>query len=315
MKKILITGGAGFIGSNLAETMLNMGWDVALLDINDNPINIMDFKERVEYVHSDIRSERLTEILKVVEPDGVIHLAALSRVVWCEERPEECISINVKGTQNLLQSLSKLREKPWFIFSSSREVYGNSETLPVRESFPLLPVSKYAEAKCAGEEIIREYSSKLGMKSTILRLSNVYGNERDISDRVIPKFIIKALKGEKLVIYGKGKFFDFTFIQDAISGILKAVERLEKNDESRVETYNICTGKPTKLEELPSMISTIINSEVEVVYKESKDYEVRGYYGDCSKAKESLGFIPEWGILDGLKYTIERYRKFQGVMW
>ena len=314
MKRVLITGGAGFIGSNLAERMLAQGWDVSLLDIKDDLSNIQPFNDRVEYVHEDIRSRKLSDLLKNLELDGIIHLAALSRVVWCEEKPDECISINVNGTNNLLQSISELREKPWIIFSSSREVYGNSKILPVKESFPLSPVNRYAETKCVGENMIKGYSSKLGMKSMILRLSNVYGDERDIPDRVIPKFILNALRGEKITIYGRGKFFDFTFISDVVSAILKAIKRIEKMDAGRVETYNICKGKATKLEELPHLISSITDSDIEVVYKEPRNYEVMGYYGDCSKAREHLGFIPEWDIQKGLEYTVKRYRQFQEVM-
>lgn len=313
MKRILITGGAGFIGSNLAEKMLSQGWVVYLLDIKSELTKIRSFRDKVKYIHEDIRSRKLSDLLKNLEPDGIIHLAALSRVVWCEEKPDECFSVNVNGTNNLLQSISELRKKPWVIFSSSREVYGNSKTLPVKETFPLSPVSTYAVAKCAGENIIKRYSSKSGIKSIILRLSNVYGNERDIPDRVIPKFILNALRGEKITIYGRGKFFDFTFIDDVVSAILRAIERIEGMDAGRVETYNICTGKAVKLEELPSIISDITHSDVEVIYKEPRDYEVMGYYGDCSKAREHLGFIPEWDIRKGLEHTIERYRQFLGV--
>ncbi len=313
MKRILITGSTGFIGSNLAERMLAQGWDLSLLDIKEDLSNIQSFKDRVEYVHEDIRSRRLIDLLRNLKPDGIIHLAALSRVVWCEEKPDECFSINVNGTNNLLRSISELREKPWVIFSSSREVYGNSKILPVKENFPLSPVNRYAETKCAGENMIRGYSSKLGIKSIILRLSNVYGNERDIPDRVIPKFILNALRGEKITIYGRGKFFDFTFIDDAVSAILRAIKRIENMDAGRVETYNICTGKATKLEDLPHLISNITDSEVEVIYKEPRNYEVMGYQGDCSKAREHLGFIPKWDIREGLKCAIERYRRFHGM--
>ncbi len=312
MKKILITGGAGFIGSNLAERMLSLGWNVILLDIKDDLSNIQYFKDKVEYVHEDIRSEKLPDLLKDLEPDGIIHLAAVSRVVWCEEKPEECFSINVGGIRNLLNSISELEERTWLIFSSSREVYGNPGVLPVKESAPLSPVSTYAETKLAGENMVREYPSKLGIKSIILRLSNVYGNERDIPDRVIPKFILNTLRGEKITIYGRGKFFDFTFIDDVVSAILGAIKRTEDMKPGEVETYNICTGRPTKLDELPYLISSIAGLNVEVMYKESKDYEVKGYYGDCSKAREHLGFIPEWDIQKGLKHTIERYRQFLG---
>ncbi len=310
MKHVLITGGAGFIGSNLAEKLIKTGWDVTLLDIEKNPKNISKFEDKVNYIGMDVRNPRIGEVLRKMEPDGIVHLAAMSRVVWCEENSKECRSINVDGTQNVLRATSNLKDKPWLIFSSSREVYGNQNEFPVKETYGRSPISTYAETKCNGEDIVQEYADKTGIPSIILRFSNVYGNERDIPDRVIPKFIKKALQGEKLTVYGRDKFFDFTFIQDAISGILNAMDRLENEYPNEVETYNICTGKPTKLQDIPHMISEITNSDVEVVYKDSKDYDVRGYYGDCSKAKKNLGFIPKWDILEGLKYTIERYRRF-----
>ncbi len=312
MKKILITGGAGFIGSNLGESGTRQGWEVALLDIKNDPRNISEFMDKVEYINMDIRSQRIEEILKNIEPEGVIHLAAISRVVWCEERSDECISVNVNGIQNLLNAISKLKEKPWIVFSSSREVYGNPFAFPVKEDFPRNPISTYAKTKCSGEDMVKEYATEHGLRAIILRLSNVYGNERDIPNRVIPKFIIRALKGKEITIYGKDKFFDFTFISDVISAIIKAAKRVEKNDEGTVDIYNICTGRSTKLEELIEIISRIVGIGIDVIHKNPKAYEVRQYYGDYSKASKYLGFKPHRDINEGLEYTIIRYRRVLG---
>ena len=312
MKKVLITWGAGFIGSNLAEELKHRGWDVILLDIKEHPQNILDFTDKVEYIRMDVRSPDLEELVKEVRPDGIIHLAAVSRVEWCEERPEECISTNVEGTRNLLNAVAKLKERPWIVFSSSREVYGNKSTFPVSEAFNRDPISIYARAKCDGEDLIRRYAQKYGFGAAILRLSNVYGNERDIPERVIPRFIKSALQWRGITIYGKDKFFDFTFISGAVSAIIQSSEYIEKQDDGDVELFNICTGKPTKLEEFRYIISDLTGVKVSISYADSRPYEVGQFYADYTKAHRQLGFEPQWNIRGGLKYAIGRYRKVMG---
>ena len=314
MREVLITGGAGFIGSNLAEELIRRGWDVTLLDIKKHPKNIQNFIDKVEYIRMDVRNPNLEKLIKETRPDGIIHLAAISRVVWCEERPEDCISINVGGTENILNAAAKLKEKPWIVFSSSREVYGNKSKLPVKESYARDPASIYASAKCEGEDLIHRFSQQYDVRTIILRLSNVYGNERDIPNRVIPKFIINVLQNEKIKIYGREKLFDFTFINDAVSGIIKSAEYVKKQKEGFWEVYNICTGKPTKLVDLAYMISDIIGVEVNITYADPKPYEVMRFYGDYTKAHNHFGFEPQWDINNGLKYTINRYRKSMEVI-
>ena len=314
MKKVLITGGAGFIGSNLAEQFIQNGWDVTLLDIKKDPKNIEEFVDKVEYVQMDVRSTDLGEFFREIGPNGIVHLAAVSRVLWCEERQEECLSINVNGTRNVLNSAAKLQDKPWVIFSSSREVYGNQNMFPVKETYNRYPVSVYAKSKCTGEDIIRNYANEKGLMAIILRLSNVYGNERDIPERVIPKFIIRALQGKKITIYGRNKFFDFTFVSDAISAIIKASEKIENFDERTIDVYNICTGKPTRLEELAEMISDKVGISVDVKYMKQQQYEVRHFYGDNTKARKYLCWETRWNIENGLKHTVNRYKRFLEVL-
>ncbi len=314
MKKVLITGGAGFIGSNLTEELLKKGCEVHILDILDEPEKISSFKDRVNYVKADVRDKDIHKILNDINPDGIVHLAAVSRVIWCQENPELCNSVNLGGTKNILEAISNMKEKPWFIFGSSREVYGNPKIFPVSESAPLSAINIYATTKIYGENMVREFSSKYGITRVIFRLSNVYGNERDIFNRVIPKFILNALTDQEITIYGKDKFFDFTFIDDTVNAFVNAIERMSSNEYDGAETYNICTGTPTRLEEVPELISRYIEKDMGVRFVESREYEVEGYYGTYEKARRDLDFEPRWRFEDGLKYTIDRLKIHIGVI-
>ncbi len=307
---ILVTGGSGFIGSNLAEVLVDKGHNVIILDTKKNPKNISNFIDKVKYVQGDVRDNELLDAMFCEnEFGGIVHLAAVSRVIWGEENPNNCVDVNINGTRTLLESMKRNKQKPWFIFGSSREVYGEPTELPVCENCPETPVNIYGKTKVVGENLVREYSKKLGLSSAILRFSNVYGNERDILDRVIPRFILSALKGEELEIHGGNQLFDFTHIKDTVNGIVKTIELLENNRGNYSEDFHILTGKGTTLQELVKIISQHLDQELDVVYKKSRNYDVEQFVGNPSKATEMLNFkadvLPERGILA----TIERYKE------
>ena len=312
MKKILITGGAGFIGATLAEELIKKGgYKVYVLDIKDDPVNLRDVIDEVTYIHGDIRdTELVNNIFRDVEFDGVVHLAAVSRVIWGEKDPDLCVSTNVGGTKTVLEALSKSPAKPWFIYGSSREVYGEPEKLPVRESDPKKPINIYGRAKLEGEKLTEKYVKEYGIDAIILRFSNVYGNEKDIMDRVIPRFVLNALKGIPLEIHGGAQVFDFTFIDDTVRGIIASMEYLQKHKgESVIEDFHLLTGKATKIVELPEIISRHLGKNVEVIYTEPRNYDVEHFYGDPSKAEEMLGFKAVMDIDEGIKLTIKRLSK------
>ena len=310
MKRILITGGAGFIGSNLAEKLLKTGrYEISILDIKNNPTNLEKIREKINYINGDIRKENLLDgVLKTGGFDGVIHLAAVSRVVWGENEPERCESTNIGGTNLLMQSISHLKDKPWVIFGSSREVYGEQSTLPVKESARKMPINIYGKTKLEGEKIVIQQSKNFNINAIILRFSNVYGNERDILDRVIPKFIIKALQGEPLEIQGGHQIFDFTHVDDTVRGIISAMKHLSKKENGTLlEDFHILTGNPTKIIDLPYLISKYTETHVKIKFTNPRDYDVGKFYGDPSKAKNLLGFAAKISIDEGIKTSVKRF--------
>jgi nucleoside-diphosphate-sugar epimerase len=306
---ILITGGAGFIGSNLVKEFVDSGHTAILLDVKERPENNDKCSNNAEYYKGDVRDNiKLGRIFQEHKINGVIHLAAVSRVIWGEQDPRTCIDVNINGTRTVLDAIKKSNQKPWIIFGSSREVYGEPVNIPVCEDCTKKPINIYGVTKIAGEYLVRDYSNELGLGCTILRFSNVYGDEKDILDRVIPKFIIAALKGEELEIHGGDQVFDFTHIKDTISGITKAANMLENNGVSPVtDDLHILTGYGTTLQDIVKIISRNVPEKPKVSYKSARNYDVERFVGDPGKAKKLIDFqamiLPEEGIAS----TIDRF--------
>jgi UDP-glucose 4-epimerase len=233
----------------------------------------------------------------VRKADVVYHLAALSRVIPSIQNPELCFKNNVAGTEIIARLCAKYKKK--LIFSSSREVYGDAEYIPVDEKHPLNPKNPYGASKVAGEKIIEAYSKCYGLDHVILRLGNVYG-ERDF-ERVIPLFIDKCLKGENLIVYGGNQVLDFVFISDVIDGLLKAVDMSNDNDK-----FNVGSGVGVKIIELAKRIKGLINTNSQILIKKSRKGEVEEFIADINKIKNSLGWRPKPTLEEGLNDTINR---------
>lgn len=310
MKNILITGGAGFIGSNLTESFLDQGENVIVLDIEEKPKNLSNLFDNIEYIRGDVRNRKVVQnILHDKNIVGIIHLAAVSRVIWGELNPGRCIDVNVNGTRTLVDIARKSQRCPWMIFGSSREVYGEPMILPVSKDFPLRPVNIYGETKIQGERLIKEYSDKTGSSAVVLRFSNVYGNERDILDRVTPKFILSALNKKKIEIHGGNQVFDFTHISDSVDGIMKTVRFIRNSPESIIEHFHILTGKGTTLQGITETISPSLEYELEVTYTAAREYDVEKFTGNPDKTERLLGFKAKTLPSKGVPETVKLYRE------
>ena len=288
--KILITGSAGFIGSALKKFLEERGIEVVPYDLKDTPANdtrvLINVKEKMKGV------------------DGVVHLAAVSRVIKAYEDPLECINTNVGGTINVLEA-SKLGNKPWVIFGSSREVFGESRPLPVTEETPCHPMNVYGIAKIAGEDLCKIFSKDYGLKTRVLRFSNVYTGKADQLDRVIPKFIIQAAKNEDITINGTGQeIFDFTYINDSIQGIWGSIQEIQKSQQM-YNDFILATGRPTSLQELAETIIKVLNSQSQIKYSQGRSYDVNKFYADPAKAKQILGYNPSIDLEEGIGLAIK----------
>ncbi len=300
MACVLITGGNGLIGSHLAERLIARGDDVALLDIvfNSNTKGI-----KCEKIKADVRDAKATE-KAITGSDVVFHFAAVSRVAWGQERPVECVETNSVGTANVLEAARKAGA---FVFiGSSREVYGEPMKNPVAETAKKEPVSIYGITKLSGEKLLLAYRKYFGLKAAIFRFSNVYGSTRDLKERVIPIFIRKALKNETLKLNGGTQILDFTHLDDTLDGIIRAYE---KRDAMGGEDVHFVTGRGTSVAELANMIVKAAHSSSQITIGPAKSFDVQKFVGDNSKAKKLLGWSPKVSLEEGLKRTVELYRK------
>jgi nucleoside-diphosphate-sugar epimerase len=295
--KILVTGSSGFIGSALKRLLDEKGIKTVTYDIKENPSDdVRDF--------SSLQS-------KIKDVNGVIHLAAVSRVKLAHENPLECINTNIGGIINVLESARQITSEnghPWVIFGSSREVYGESTNLPVVETSARKAINVYGVSKLSGEELCKAYADNYDLKTRVLRFSNVYTGIKDHLDRVIPKFILRAFNSEDLVINGLGEeIFDFTYITDTIQGIWCCVQEIEKRMQL-FDDFNLSTGVPISLRALAELIIAKSKSKSKIKFATARSYDVNKFYANPDKARKILGFSPSITIDAGLNFAIEELR-------
>jgi len=237
--------------------------------------------------------------------DVIFHFAAVSRVVWGQQNPRKCWKTNVGGTVNILEACRKSANSPIFFYASSREVYGDPQFLPVTESHPKNPKSVYGASKLSAEHACLAFQKAYNLKSVILRFSNVYGSERDQMDRVIPKFMLRALRNEEIPLYGGDQILDFNFIEDTVSGIMKAYE---KALEGKIigEDFHFVSGKGISIKELAKLIVEISGSSSKIVKMSPKEFDVNKFVGDPQKAMKLLGYKPQTPLRKGLEILKER---------
>ena len=294
--KILITGGLGLIGLELAK-LLQTDHDIVVLDKKHSELDVQKFS----FICKDLTEISLGDIDN--DFDGIIHLAALSRVIHGEMYPLECWSSNVEGTNNIISILKKQNPHAWIIYGSSREIYGEPQNFPVSEAHPTSPNNRYGVSKFSAEQNIQNYCKNYHSPGIIFRFSNVYGSLNDHPDRVIPKFVNLALVNKALELHGSQNIFDFTFIDDTINGIISGIKLLQRMilaHETDIFTINLCSGIGTSLESLASKIITLTNSNSSYYETESRSYDVTRFIGDFSRAKQLLNYEPKFTLEKGL---------------
>lgn len=303
--KILVTGSSGTIGTRLCERLLESGYEVVGMDIKPNEWNP--------------EINKLTKVADMRDSDAfrglpgdigmVIHLAANAMVHPSVIDPTLAMD-NMVTVFNALEYARTSGIKQ-FVFASSREVYGNSGKIKHKEEDAHIDMaeSPYTATKLAGEAFVRAYGNCYGMDFVIIRFSNVYGMY-DNSHRLIPSSIRRASRGEDLIVYGKEKLLDFTYIDDSVDGVMKAIEAIRTAGN---ETYNIAAGKASTIVEVVEMINEKLGGKSKVIVKESRTGEVIKYEADISKAKERLGYDPKVGLDEGITRSIEWFRQ-QGLI-
>ncbi|MBI4566027.1 MAG: GDP-mannose 4,6-dehydratase [Planctomycetes bacterium] len=309
--KILLTGGAGFIGAHLLERLVALSHDVVVLDdFNDfyDPVikraNIAPLAGAVQVVQGDIRDPASVERAFASRPHAVIHLAARAGVRPSLEQPELYASVNVEGTLRLLEACRRFGVRR-FLFASSSSVYGDAARSPFREDEPLLePISPYGVTKLAGEHYVRVFHLNEGLRATALRFFTVYG-PRQRPDMAIHKFARALLENREVPVYGDGTTRrDYTYIDDAVAGIVGALGR-----DDGFEVYNIGEARTVELREVIELLQKHLGKTAVIRRLPDQPGDVKRTSADISKARAKLGYNPATPFEEGIRRFCEWIRR------
>ena len=309
--KFLVTGGAGFIGSNLCEALLKLGYRVRCLDnlSNGDYENIKPFIKNTnfEFINGTITDyEVCNHACKGI--DYVLHQAAWGSVPRSIEMPLYYEEVNIKGTVNMMDAAVKNNVKK-FVYASSSSVYGDSIALPKVEGIEGNVLSPYALTKKVNEEYGKIYSDIYGLQTIGLRYFNVFGRRQNPNGAyaaVIPKFIINLLNNKTLVINGDGKQSrDFTYIENVIEANIKAAA---SSSNITGEAFNIACGNRESLNEIFALLKSELMTDIAPIYGDDRIGDVKHSHADISKAKLLLNYSPDWDFQTGILETIKWYK-------
>ena len=290
MNKILVTGSDGLVGTRLCSLLERGGHEVVRLDLKPRHESSL----AVDVL--DLRSLSSSG----AGCAGIIHLAAVSRVVWGQADPERCLRTNVLGTANVAEVAASLPTKPWVVLASSREVYGHACSLPVTESHATAPVNVYGRSKLFAEYILRSLN-QAGRRAAVVRLSSVYGSVDDHQDRVVPAFCRAALANQRLGINGPECTFDFTHVDDVAEGIFRMAQILSSGH-ALAEPIHLVSGVPTSLRDLSTLVIRCAGARSAIVERPPRMYDVSHFVGDPTRAKALLG----WKVATSLDEGVAR---------
>lgn len=302
--KVLVTGGAGFIGSHVVDRLVSTEYEILVIDnlFTGKIENLQPHikKGRINFLRGDIRDGSFVQD-SVQGVDAIIHLAAIASVPFSVENPVLTNEVNVNGTLNLLRAAVKNDVKK-FLFVSSCAVYGDPKYLPIDEKHSLQPLSPYAASKVAVEYYCRAFTRTYGLETVILRLFNVYGSrqrEDDSYSGVITVFMKKLIREEPLTVYGDGEQTrDFVHVNDVSEAVLLALEHKSGDN----EVFNVGSGRETSVNRLAELLIKISGRKPEVVYEEARPGDVKRSCADIGKIRKVLGFKPK----NSLEFGLER---------
>ncbi|PLR66399.1 MULTISPECIES: NAD-dependent epimerase/dehydratase family protein [Bacillaceae] len=304
--KILITGGAGFIGSHLAIRLLKSGKQPILLDFLDrgesNPRKLFQLEQvnragSAPYYECDLLDrERLMNIIKMEKPDAIVHLGALAGVIPSLQNPSVYIDTNIQGTNHIMTCAGEQQVKH-VIFASSSSVYGEQFDRPLSEDMVTGRVlSPYAASKMGAESLCHAYQHMYGFQMNILRFFTVYG-PWGRPDMAFSTFIRRVMNNQSLSIFGKGTGRDYTYIDDIVTGIILTI------GSSASEVYNLGSGRPVPMTEVIDQLRLHFPNLV-LDYKKARKGDVKSTWADLSKAKSKIGYEPSISFKEGFENTV-----------
>jgi nucleoside-diphosphate-sugar epimerase len=229
---------------------------------------------------------------------GIIHLAAVSRVIDGEREPARCWATNVEATRSLLDAALQATHRPWVIYASSREVYGLQDVQPVAEDAPLSPINVYARSKTAAEDLVHA-ARAAGLRTAVVRFANVYGSVHDHRDRVVPAFISAAVAGGTLRVDGGDCSFDLNHVEDVVRGVAQVAEVLE-HGEQNLPALHFVSGRGITLLELAHMACDIGDGRASIVRAAARTFDVHHFVGDPKRARALLGWQTSIDLETGL---------------
>ncbi len=321
-KKVLVTGGLGFIGSNLAIRLVALGAKVTIVDnmmprLGGNLFNVKEIMDQIQINFSDVRDEHSMDYL-VKDQDFIFHLAGQVNHVDSIRNPIQDLDINCRGTLVLLESCRKYNRKVRIVFSGTRGEYGASVRLPVGEDHPTNPKGIYAVTNLSAEKMVLVYDDVHKISGTCLRITNTYGPRHQMAHDeygVLNWFVRKAIDDEMIPVFGDGHILrDFLYVDDLVECFLQVAT----HPEARGEVFNVGTGLPISFLDLAKKIVEIAGTG-RVAFteftKERKEVEPGDYYTDISKIKRIVGWEPKVNLENGLQRTIEFYRQYKKEYW
>ena len=306
MANYLVTGGAGFIGSHLSETLLTRGHRVRVVDDFSTGFK-RNLREGVEFIQGDLAESGVAR-QAVAGMDYVLHQAAIPSVPRSVDRPAESHRANVDSTLQVLIAARDAGVKR-VVFAGSSSVYGDQPVLPKNEEMPTNPLSPYALQKLVGEQYGQMFTRLYGLETVTTRYFNVFGPRQDPGSPysgVISLFIKALAEGSRPTIYGDGEQTrDFTFVADVVDAVLRAAETPGVGG----QVFNVATGSRISLNRLLAALKAIFESNVEPIFKDTRTGDVRDSQADIRKAERLLGYRPLVSLEEGLRQTVDWYRQ------
>lgn len=305
MSKVLVTGGAGFIGSHLVDGLINNDHQVFVVD-NLSSGKLKNVNKKARLIEEDIKSEKFVELLGKVKPEIIFHFAAQSSISVSFKNPQEDFQINLISTMKLLEKAQTISVKK-IIFASSAAIYGEAKRIPLSESQPKDPISFYGTSKLCSEFLIINFFKRFKIPYTTLRFANVYGPRQNSESEggVVAIFINNLLKKRPLIISGDGsQTRDFIYVADVIDACIKS------QSEKVVGEFNVGTSRQTSINKLSQLITNLYHNgeRVEKTYEKSKFSQVKQSCLSFNKLQKIIGFEPKVGLGEGISKTFQYFR-------
>lgn len=307
LKNILITGGAGFIGSHLVDKLVKLGKKIAVVD-NLSSGRKENVNKKARFYKMDVRDSRLSDVIKREKIETIFHLAAQPIVETAYDSPLETIEINIMGTANVLEVCRKNGKLKSIIIVSSDKAYGKNSKLPYTEETPLNGDHPYEVSKTAADLIAKTYANTYGLPVAITRFSNVYGPGDTNFSRIVPGALEAIIKNKELLIRSDGKMIrEYTYVKDIADGCIILAEDISK---TRGNAFNFGSRNIFSVIETVKRIGKILDAKINYKILNIAKNEISKQYLDWTKAKRELGWRPKTNFEEGIKESFKWYKKY-----